>query len=205
VNARRVSTRRSDARRFREEAAALAAARTHPDQVSNGEESEYVRPNGQLSYVANYSKALPHNQFGEVNPAAYRSLLRALYSHNPDHFEQIPLGMPNTGLNLTNPQAGLASIWKGLTPKQWPSLPRHGSTAPRIPARWWSCTGWRCCATYISATTPATPPLPTPSRISTTSRISAAPRSRVRSLHRPCSAVSRPATPQARMSRSSCS
>jgi hypothetical protein len=113
VNARRVSIRRSDARRFRDEAAALAAARPHPDQVSNGEELDYVRPNGQLSYVANYSKALPHNQFGEVNPAAYRSLLRALYSQNPDHFEQIPMGMPNTGLNLTNPQAGFAFDLEG--------------------------------------------------------------------------------------------
>jgi hypothetical protein len=114
MNARRLSARRFDARRFREEAASLAAGRTHPAaHVGNGEESDYTNPAGQLSYVANYSKALPHNQFGEVVPAAYRSLLRALYSQNPDHFEQITLGMPNTGRNLTNPQAGLALDLEG--------------------------------------------------------------------------------------------
>lgn len=116
MNARRIATRRGEVRRFREEAATLAFARPYPDQVSNGEESDYVAPTGRLSYVANYSKGLPHNRFGEVDPVAYRSLLRALYSENPDHFEQITLGLPNTGLNLTNPQAGLAFDLEGPDP-----------------------------------------------------------------------------------------
>ena len=109
----RVYTRRTEARELREESAKLANLRSHPDHLSNGEESEYRRPNGELSYIANYSKALPHNRFGEVDQEAYRSLLRALYSGNPDHFERVRLGRPDTGLNLTNPQAGLAFDLEG--------------------------------------------------------------------------------------------
>ena len=156
MDARRVSTRRSDARRFREEAAALAADRPHPDQVSNGEESDYVEPDGQLSYVANYSKALPHNQFGEGNPAAYRSLLRALYSQNPDYFERITLGMPNTGLNLTNPQAGLAFDLEGpdahaMTIPPAPRLDGAENSGEMVKLYWMLASARR-----ISATTPAT-------------------------------------------------
>jgi len=119
--ARRVNTRRTEAREIREDAAEVAFLRPHPDHINNGEESEYRRPfpppppanNGGLSYIANYSKALPHNRFGEVDQEDYRGLLRALHSGNPDHFEQIRLGRPDTGLDLTNPQAGLAFDLEG--------------------------------------------------------------------------------------------
>ena len=125
----RIYTRRAKARKVREEAAELAFLRPHPDHLNNGEEAEYRRPfpppppanNGELSYIANYSKALPHNRFGEVNQRAYRTLLRALYSGKPDHFEQIPLGPPcppplsqsDKRLKLTSPQAGLAFDLEG--------------------------------------------------------------------------------------------
>ena len=82
-------------------------------QTSNGEETDYRNPAGQLNYIANYSKALPHNALGEVTPAAYRSLVRALDSGDPASFEQISLGLPATGLNLTSPQAGLAFDLEG--------------------------------------------------------------------------------------------
>jgi hypothetical protein len=84
VRAHRIYTRRTEARKLREEAAELAFLRPHPDHLNNGEEAEYRRPspppanNGGLSYIANYSKALPHNRFGEVDQEAYRGLLRAL-------------------------------------------------------------------------------------------------------------------------------
>src|SRR3954447_8135065 len=83
MRAQRLTSRASDARRYRHEMADLAAARLHPPHVTNGEETEYQNPAGQLSYIANYSKALPHNQLGEVDPAAYRALLRALDSGDP--------------------------------------------------------------------------------------------------------------------------
>jgi hypothetical protein len=131
VRAHRIYTRRTEARELREEAAELAFLRPHLDHLSNGEESEYRRPlppppradNGELSYIANYSKGLRHNRFGEVNQRDYRRLLRALYSGNPDHFEQIPLGPSGPPcppppplrkrLKLTNPQAGLAFDLEG--------------------------------------------------------------------------------------------
>ena len=113
MRAHRIYTRRTEARELREEAAELAFLRPHPDHISNAEEAEYRRPNGQLSYIANYSKGLRHNALGEVIPRSYRSLLRALHSGNPDHFEEIRLGLPDTGLDLTNPQAGLAFDLEG--------------------------------------------------------------------------------------------
>jgi hypothetical protein len=105
-------TRRTEAYAVREEAAELAALRPHPDHFNNGEESDYRNPSNQLSYIANFSKALPHTRLGEVVRDAYLALLKALYSGDPDHFEQIPMGRPN-GLDLTNPQAGLAFDLEG--------------------------------------------------------------------------------------------
>jgi hypothetical protein len=93
VRAYRIYTRRTEARKLREQAAELAFLRPHPDHISNAEEAEYRRPNGELSYIANYSKGLRHNDLGEVIPRSYRSLLRSLHSGNPDHFEQILLGL----------------------------------------------------------------------------------------------------------------
>jgi hypothetical protein len=113
VRAHRIYTRRTEARKLREEAAELAFLRPHPDHISNAEEAEYRRPNGQLSYIANYSKGLRHNALGEVIARSYRSLLRPLHSGNPDHFEEIRLGRPDDGLDLTNPQAGLAFDLEG--------------------------------------------------------------------------------------------
>jgi membrane-associated phospholipid phosphatase len=113
VRAHRIYTRRTEARELREEAAERAFLRPHRDHISNAEEAEYRRPNGELSYIANYSKGLRHNNLGEVIARSYRSLLRPLHSGNPDHFEQIRLGRPDDGLDLTNPQSGLAFDLEG--------------------------------------------------------------------------------------------
>src|SRR5947199_3631439 len=103
-------TRSRAARMIREEAAALAA-RLDVDHLGNGEEAEFRNAAG-LNYIANYSKGLHHNTLGEVVPRDHQALLRALYSGNPDHFEQIPLGTAG-GRKLTNPQAGLAFDLEG--------------------------------------------------------------------------------------------
>ena len=112
---RRVHARHTEAFEVRVEASKLAFINPHPDHLNNGEEAQYRTPSpaGPLSYIANYSKALPHNLIGEVRPAAYRALLRALDSENPDDFEQVPLGLPASGRRLTNPQAGLAFDLEG--------------------------------------------------------------------------------------------
>lgn len=70
--------------------------------VSNGEENLY--PN----HLGNFSKGLPHNEFGEVDPQAYRHMLRALESKDEKEFEKIPLDTANGSRKLVNPQAGLS-------------------------------------------------------------------------------------------------
>ena len=47
----------------------------------------------------------PHDDRGEVSPAAYQALLVALATGDPDRFEQIPLGGT---LRLTSPQSAYA-------------------------------------------------------------------------------------------------
>jgi hypothetical protein len=122
-------TRRTVARSIRYEAAELAWLRAHPEHRSNGEESDYRNANNELSFIANYSKALRHSRTGEVDPRSYRALLHALDGADPQLFELIPLGTP-TGLDLTNPQAGLAFDLEGPD-AQAVTIP----PAPRIDSR----------------------------------------------------------------------
>ena len=70
----------------------------------NGDEDRYP------SKFASYSKALPHNQLGEVHPDAYDTYLLALATGKPSDFESILLGGK---VKLTNPQAGLAFEMEG--------------------------------------------------------------------------------------------
>ncbi|MEJ3747450.1 vanadium-dependent haloperoxidase [Actinomycetes bacterium KLBMP 9797] len=98
-----MSDRRTDARDVRVRAAEVEFARPVPPQVSNGEEIDYP-------YIANYSKGLPHDRFGEVDRNAYRLLLRALSTGRAEDFERVPLGR---GRQLVNPQAGLGFDLEG--------------------------------------------------------------------------------------------
>jgi hypothetical protein len=129
-----MATRRSAALALRQEAAQIAFHRPHPRHFANGEESSYRSPNppppplDHLSYIANYSKGLPHDGLGEVDPSAYRALLNALASHDPDTFERIPLGTAAPpGRKLVNPQAGLSFELEGPD-AQAPTMP----PAPRF-------------------------------------------------------------------------
>jgi hypothetical protein len=96
--------RSKQAEKIRVDAAKLAAKRPQPEHPNNGEENLY--PNR----IASYSKALPHNQLGEVEPNAYNALLAAMTSGRESDFENIPLGL---GRRLTNPQAALAFDLEG--------------------------------------------------------------------------------------------
>jgi hypothetical protein len=98
-----MSDRRTDARDVRVRAAESEFARPVPPHVSNGEEIDYP-------FLANYSKGLPHNAFGEVETYAYRRLLRAVSTAQVDDFEEIPLGGPRP---LVNPVAGLGFDLEG--------------------------------------------------------------------------------------------
>ncbi len=91
-----------------------------PRQVNNGDEARY--PNR----IGNYSKGLPHDGIGEVDPAAYDALLAAIASGDPDDFERIPLGGT---AKLANPQSGLAFELEGTDSGQLtiPPAPRLDS------------------------------------------------------------------------------
>jgi hypothetical protein len=67
--------------------------------------------------LANFTKALPHNDLGEVDPAAYRALLRALRSGRSEDFRRIPLG--GSG-KLTNPEGAFSFELQGPDPWQRP-------------------------------------------------------------------------------------
>lgn len=63
-------------------------------------------------FISCFSKTLPHNALGEVDPAAYRSLLVALGGNSDSAWEQIPLS-PAAERKLANPQASLAFSMAG--------------------------------------------------------------------------------------------
>ncbi|MGB8168984.1 MAG: vanadium-dependent haloperoxidase [Chthoniobacteraceae bacterium] len=90
--------------------AALGQRRVQPAlHPTNGDEELY--PNR----IGNFSKGLPHNSIGEVDPAAYELFLRALKKGHPEEFEAIPMGAssPTLQRKLVNPQAGLAFDLEG--------------------------------------------------------------------------------------------
>src|SRR5436189_3822567 len=97
--------RRIRSRIIRPNAAQLAFTRPHPPHNNNDEEIDYP-------FVANYSKGLPHNPLGEVDPVAYAALQTAVTTGDPADFDAIPLAGPSTR-HLTNPQAGMAYDLEG--------------------------------------------------------------------------------------------
>ena len=57
--------------------------------------------------LGSFTKTLPHNDFGEVSPEAFKKLVDATRG-NGGGFSDVPLGAGNSAA-LTNPQAGLAA------------------------------------------------------------------------------------------------
>lgn len=96
ANARK---RRQEAFQVRQEAALFQKNLPLPGHPCNGDEDLYP------DKIGNYSKGLPHDQLGEVDINAYKALIMALMTGDPDNFESIPLG----GVaKLSNPQAAYA-------------------------------------------------------------------------------------------------
>ena len=84
----------------------------HP---TNGDESRYPTP------IGNFSKGLPHNALGEVEPAAYDALVEAMAGQRD--CETIPLGGQ---VKLANPHAAFAFHLEGMD--------SHNLTLPPAPA-----------------------------------------------------------------------
>ncbi len=91
----------------RVQAATLQKFLPLPEPLNNGDEDRYALR------IANFTKALPHNNLGEVDVQAYNSLLNALKTANPDDYERITLGGT---VKLTNPQGGLGLDMEGPDP-----------------------------------------------------------------------------------------
>jgi hypothetical protein len=97
-------SRARDALQLRQQLAQQDFQRNLPPHPDNGDEQAYP------SRIGSFSKGLPHNDLGEVDLAAYQTLLHALASGAPSDFEKITLGL---GRKLTDPQAGLAFGMEG--------------------------------------------------------------------------------------------
>jgi hypothetical protein len=102
------------------------------DQRTNGDDARYP------SHIGSFSKGLPHNGFGEVDQVAYRSLLKALDSAQPEDFENIIMG---GDAKLVNPQAGLAFDMEGLDSHQLaqgpaPALASAARAAEAVEVYW---------------------------------------------------------------------
>jgi hypothetical protein len=102
-----LQSRRARALEIRQQAALYQLDQEVPVPQTNGDEGSY--PAG----VANYSKALPHNALGEVDPHAYRQLRQAIHSRTPAAFEAVPLGGT---ARLANPQGAFAFALEGADP-----------------------------------------------------------------------------------------
>src|SRR5262249_30668166 len=101
------SARAEKAYTARVQAAVFQKAQPLPDHPNNGDEDRYA------NRIGNFSKALPHNNLGEVDLNAYNTLLLALKTGNPDDYERIIMG---GSVKLTNPQAGLGFDMEGPDP-----------------------------------------------------------------------------------------
>ncbi|MEL7022930.1 MAG: vanadium-dependent haloperoxidase [Pseudomonadota bacterium] len=109
--------RRNQALRIRVDAAQEQWSQPIPDHPDNGDEAAYE------SKIGSFTKALPHDEFGEVDRRAYRKFKRALRSRDESRFEAIPLGGAR---RLANPQATYAYSIEGVD--------SHCTTMPAAPA-----------------------------------------------------------------------
>ena len=94
---------------IRDNAADREKAIPLPDHPNNGDEDLYP------SKIGNFSKGLPHDSLGHVDLDAYRSLLHALKTCQPDDFEDMIMG---GNVLMTDPQAGAGYDLEGTDSHQ---------------------------------------------------------------------------------------
>jgi hypothetical protein len=103
--------------------AALAELNKAPlPHVTNGDEDRYP------DRRASFSKTMPHNDLGEVDPEAYRKWLAILASGDPAEFEHAPRD-PHAVERLNDPQATYAIdlIGPDATALRFPASPAFAS------------------------------------------------------------------------------
>ncbi len=101
--------RKRDSYRIRVTAAQNERDAPAVDHIDNGDEQLY--PN----HIGNYSKGLPHNDRGEVQPFAYDLFVQAMRRGTQPDMEKIPMGAgdPARQMKLVNPCSGLGFDLQG--------------------------------------------------------------------------------------------
>lgn len=110
---------------LRKDAAEKQQAAFITDHPNNGDDQRFANQN----YIGSFSKGLPHDEVGEVEPDTYKQLLAALTSGKQADFNQIPLGCNVPGraqLKLVCPQAAYTFGLEGRD--------SHGLTMRAAPA-----------------------------------------------------------------------
>jgi len=105
---------------IRTQTAKRQSARKVVSPISSGDEENLP------SRIGCFAKGLPHNRFGEVEPAAYDALLAAMKTGRLADFERIPR---SGGRTLSNPQAAFTFHLEGGDPHTFdiPAAPSLGS------------------------------------------------------------------------------
>ncbi|HTY54439.1 MAG TPA: hypothetical protein VMB26_04535, partial [Candidatus Binataceae bacterium] len=104
--------------------------------LNNGDETRY--PSG----IANYTKGLAHNNFGEVDAASYMLYQAAIRTGLRKDFDDLPIGGT---VPLVDPQAGLAFDLETCDPTQnsippFDTLASAGFAGPTIESYWLALT-----------------------------------------------------------------
>jgi hypothetical protein len=98
--------RTQQAYRVRTDAAQLERDAFQPKQTPNGDEAQFA------SKIGNFSKGLPHNALGEVDPNAYDIFRQAMLDGcRQSDIEQIPMGSPDR--KFVNPCSAVAFDLQG--------------------------------------------------------------------------------------------
>lgn len=86
--------RRQAALEVRVSAARIAESRVHPAHVANADEQKFRREDGRPSYLASFTKGMPHcPETGLlIQPEAFEQFVRAIDSGDPRDFQDTPLG-----------------------------------------------------------------------------------------------------------------
>ncbi|MGH3769036.1 MAG: vanadium-dependent haloperoxidase [Pseudonocardiaceae bacterium] len=108
-----------------------------PEHPNDGDDDRYT------TKFASFTKGLPHDHLGEVVPAAYQKLIKAVESGRTADFDNVPLGAPDPTKQrkLVNPQSGHAFDLAGADSHhlQMPPAPAFASaqTAGEIVENYW--------------------------------------------------------------------
>ena len=98
------ATRQQAALQMRQNAAFFEYEQATAAHPTNGDETSLP------AYIGNYAKGLPHSQIGEVEAAAYQSLLYALSTGQQSDFENLDRG---SGAKFVDPLAAFAYQMEG--------------------------------------------------------------------------------------------